>query len=105
VILVGTSTIDGSLPKKVLTFRGMEVIHQPQPQEAAWQVMKLVSDGKAEIAMKGKVETSDFLRAALNKELGYEQAACLPTVGCVEIPGFDRLILYQRRGAWWSLLI
>jgi phosphate butyryltransferase len=48
----------------------MQVLHNPQPREAAWQVMKLVSEGQADIAMKGKVETSDFLRAALAKELG-----------------------------------
>jgi phosphate butyryltransferase len=76
----------------------MEVIHVPQHREAAWEVMKLVSDGQAEIAMKGKVETSDFLRAALSKELGLRTGRLFSHVAAFEIPGFDRLIFISDAG-------
>lgn len=76
----------------------MEVIHQPDPRAAAYEVMKLVSQGQADIAMKGKVETSDFLRAALSKELGLRTGRLYTHVALFEIPGFDRLIFISDAG-------
>lgn len=76
----------------------MEVIHEPDPRRAAWQVMKLVSDGKADVAMKGKVETSDFLRAALSRELGLRLGRLFTHVAAFEIPGFDRLMFISDAG-------
>ena len=76
----------------------MEIVHAPQPRDAAWQVMKLVSEGKADVAMKGKVETSDFLRAALNKELGLRTGRLFTHVAVFEIPEFDRLIFISDAG-------
>jgi phosphate butyryltransferase len=76
----------------------MELIHVPRPREAAWQVMKLVSDGQADIAMKGKVETSDFLRAALSRELDLRIGRLFTHVAAFEIPGFDRLIFISDAG-------
>ncbi len=76
----------------------MEVIHVPQPHEAARQVMKLVSKGQADIAMKGKVETSDFLRAALDREVGLRTGRLFTHVAAFEIPGFDRLIFISDAG-------
>jgi phosphate butyryltransferase len=76
----------------------MEVVDVPRDQEAAWQVMKLVSEGQADIAMKGRVETSDFLRAALSKELGLRTGKLFSHVAAFEIPEFDRLIFISDAG-------
>ncbi len=76
----------------------MDVVHAPEPHEAAWQVMKLVSEGKADIAMKGRVETSEFLRAALSKELGLRTGRLFTHVAVFEIPLFDRLIFISDAG-------
>jgi phosphate butyryltransferase len=76
----------------------MQIVHAPQSREAAWQVMKLVSEGKADVAMKGKVETSDFLRAALSKELGLRTGRLFTHVAVFEIPEFDRLIFISDAG-------
>jgi phosphate butyryltransferase len=76
----------------------MQIVHIPQSREAAWNVMKLVSEGKADIAMKGKVETSDFLRAALSKELALRTGRLFTHVAAFEIPEFDRLIFISDAG-------
>ena len=99
VVLVG----DSDRIRQIATDEGfdisrMEVIHAPQYHEAAWTVMKLVSDGQAEIAMKGTVETSDFLRAALSKDLGLRTGRLFSHVAAFEIPGFDRLIFISDAG-------
>jgi phosphate butyryltransferase len=99
VILVGDGErIKQSADEESFDISRMEVIHAPHPREAAWQVMKLVSDGKADIAMKGKVETSDFLRAALSKDLSLRTGRLFTHVAAFEIPEFDRLIFISDAG-------
>jgi phosphate butyryltransferase len=99
VILVG----DGPMIQQIadeekFDISRMEVIHAPQSREAAWQVMKLVNDGRADIAMKGKVETSDFLRAALSKDLALRTGRLFTHVAAFEIPEFNRLIFISDAG-------
>ena len=99
VVLVGDGTMIRQIAaEQDFDISRMEVIHHPQPQEAAWQVMKLVSDGRADIAMKGKVETSDFLRAALSKDLGLRTGRLFTHVAVFQIPEFDRLIFISDAG-------
>jgi len=74
------------------------IIHESDPKTCANKVMELVSQGHAQIAMKGKVETGDFLRAALNKEYGLRRGNLLTHVGAFEIPGIDRLIFVSDAG-------
>jgi phosphate butyryltransferase len=76
----------------------MEVIHAPHPREAARLVMTLVNEGKADIAMKGNIETSDFLRAALSKEVGLRVGRLFTHVAAFEIPGFNRLMFISDAG-------
>jgi phosphate butyryltransferase len=99
VILVGDSErIHEIADREGFDISRMEVIHSPEPHEAAWQVMKLVSEGQADIAMKGRVETSVFLRAALSKELGLRTGRLFTHVAVFEIPLFDRLIFISDAG-------
>jgi len=74
------------------------IIHEPDLRLAARKVMELVNLGHAQIAMKGKIETGDFLRAALDKEAGLRVGRLLTHVGIFEIPGFDRLIFISDAG-------
>jgi phosphate butyryltransferase len=76
----------------------MEIVHQPEPRRAARMVMEMVSEGAADIAMKGKIETADFLRAALSKDLNVRQGRLFTHVAAMEIPDFDRLILITDAG-------
>ena len=99
LVLVG----DSELTRAIAASEGfdisrMELIHEPRSQDAAYQVMKLVSEGRVDIAMKGKVETSDFLRAALSKELALRTGRLFTHVAAFEIPGFDRLIFISDAG-------
>jgi len=99
VILVGDSDLTREIAaSESFDISRMELIHAPNPRDAAYQVMKLVSEGKADIAMKGKVETSDFLRAALSKELELRTGRLFTHVAAFEIPGFDRMIFISDAG-------
>jgi phosphate butyryltransferase len=99
VTLVGDSAAIAKIARdEGFDISRMEVIHAPDPREAAYQVMKLVSDGHADVAMKGKVETSDFLRSALSKELGLRTGKLFTHVAAFQIPEFDRLIFISDAG-------
>ncbi|MBC8249372.1 MAG: bifunctional enoyl-CoA hydratase/phosphate acetyltransferase [Anaerolineales bacterium] len=98
-ILVGDrATITEIAQEHSIEIRRMMIIHEPDPKLAARKVMELVGLGHAQIAMKGKIETGDFLRAALDKEAGLRVGRLLTHVGIFEIPGFDRLIFISDAG-------
>jgi phosphate butyryltransferase len=99
VILVGdTGVIREIASREGFDVSRMELIHCPQPRDAARQVMQLVSEGRADIAMKGKVETTEFLRAALSKDLNLRTGRLFTHVAAFEIPGFNRLIFISDAG-------
>lgn len=76
----------------------MMIVDEADPHQCARKVMGLVSQGNAQIGMKGKVETGNFLRAALDKEFGLRIGRLLTHVGAFEIPGTDRLVFVSDAG-------
>lgn len=98
-ILVGDqATIEGIARDHSIDLSALNVIHEPDPRLAAQRIMKVVSLGQAEVAMKGRMETGSFLRAALDKRIGLCTERLLTHVGVFEVPGFDRLILITDGG-------
>ena len=98
-ILVGDrAAITEIAQENSIDVRRMMIIQEPKPKQAARKVMELVRLGHAQMAMKGKIETGDFLRAALDKEAGLRMGRLLTHVGIYEIPGFDRLLFLSDAG-------
>lgn len=69
-----------------------EIVDEKDNVEAANLAAKLVSDKKADILMKGMVDTSVVLRAVLNKELNLRTGRTISHCAVFEVPHFDRLI-------------
>lgn len=67
------------------------IINSLDKTEASHIAAKLVSDKKADILMKGLVDTSIILKAVLNKELNLRTGKPISHCAVFEIPGFDRL--------------
>lgn len=83
--------------KKIADSIGMdlsdyEIINEKSPAKAALKAVELVSSGRANMVMKGLVDTANFLRGVLNKELGLRSGKLMSHVAVFEIPGYDRLI-------------
>ena len=98
-ILVGDATTIRSLADGLgLSLSAMQIIDVPDARQAAIRVMDLVRTGQADVAMKGHIDTGDFLRAALDRERGLRTGRLLSHVGIFEIPGFDRLLLVSDAG-------
>ncbi len=69
-----------------------EIIHEADAAKAALIAVELVSTGKADMVMKGLVDTANFLRAVLNKEKGLRTGKLMSHVAVFEVPGIDRLL-------------
>lgn len=59
--------------------------------EACLKAVELVSTGKADMVMKGLVDTSIILKSVLNKEIGLRTGNVLSHVAVFDIDGYDRL--------------
>lgn len=68
------------------------VLHVEDKVEACRTAVKLVRDGKADVLMKGLVDTSVILKAVLDKEIGLRDAPVLSHVAVFEVPGMERLL-------------
>jgi phosphate butyryltransferase len=63
------------------------------PDEAAARAVAMAREGKADVIMKGQVNTDNLLRAVLNKETGIlPKGRVLTHVTCAQLPVYDKLI-------------
>ncbi len=76
----------------------MQIIHQPEIQIAARRAMGLIAEGRAQIAMKGKIDTATFLRAALDRELGLRTGTLLSHIAVFDMQDLGRLLLISDAG-------
>ncbi len=66
------------------------------PDEAAAMAVALVRDGKADVLMKGLINTDNLLRAVLNKETGIlPKGNVLTHVTVAEIPSYSKLLMFS----------
>lgn len=71
---------------------GYEIIDEPDMIAASLKAVKLAHDGKVDMYMKGLIDTKDFLKSVLDKEVGLRTGNPLSHVGVFEVPGIDRLL-------------
>ena len=92
-ILVGDQDkIKGIADEIGMNLNDFEVIHEPDVQEAALKAVKLVHDKKADMYMKGLIDSKSFLKSILNKEVGLRTGKPLSHVCVFEIKGIERLL-------------
>ena len=93
-ILVGDQDKIKELAMKIdMDLSNFEIVHEPNNKKAALKAVQIVSEGNADMVMKGLVDTATFLRSVLNKEVGLRTGNLMSHVAVFEIEGFDRLIL------------
>lgn len=71
-----------------------EIINEPDTEAAALKSVELVHNGKADILLKGLLETKTFLKSVLNKEVGLRTGKMLSHVCVFEIEGINRLLFF-----------
>ena len=71
---------------------GYEIIDEPDMIEASLKAVKLAHDGKADMYMKGIIDTKNFLKSVLDKEVGLRTGGPLSHVCVFEVPGLEKLL-------------
>jgi len=71
-----------------------EIINETDIVTASLTAVKLVHDGKADMYMKGLLDTKTFLKSVLDKEAGLRTGKPLSHVCVFEVPGVDRLLFF-----------
>lgn len=71
---------------------GFEIIDEKDTMTAALTAVKLVHDGKADMYMKGLIDTKSFLKSVLDKEVGLRSGRTLSHVCVFEIEGVEKLL-------------
>lgn len=72
---------------------GYEIIDEPDVIEASLKAVKLAHDGKADMYMKGLIDSKNFLKSVLDKEVGLRTGGALSHVCVFDVPGVDQLLL------------
>ena len=92
-ILVGDqSKIEKVASEIGMDLSGYEIIHIEDNYEAGLKAVSLVSEGKADMYMKGLMDTKGFLKTVLDKEVGLRTGKPLSHVAVFEVEGIDHLL-------------
>ncbi len=93
----------GAEIRRLLREHGLEcaaddVVDVPDDAQAAVQAAAAVRDGRADVLMKGRVHTDDFLRGVLHKEHGLRTGLLMSHCFVLEHPREERLLLVTDAG-------
>lgn len=62
-------------------------------QEICDKAVEVVREGRAQVIMKGLLNTADVLRAALNKEHGLKHGPLITQFSFAQFPGYHKLVI------------
>ncbi|MBP1765568.1 MAG: pta 1 [Firmicutes bacterium] len=74
-----------------ISLDGFTIVNQTDKVEACRTAVLLVSSGKAQVLMKGIIDTAIILKAVLDKEIGLRTDNVLSHVAVADVDGYDRL--------------
>ena len=97
-ILVGDEKAILPLMKKVGVAATVRVVDEPDDAKACQRAVGLIREGSAQVLFKGLVNSTLFLRAALDKEKGLRTGRLLSHLAAFEIPRDDRLLFATDTG-------
>jgi len=92
--LVGNEMEIRSISEEIgLDLNGFEIINIIDLAEASLKAVELVSSGKADLVMKGLVDTGIILKAVLNKEIGLRTGNVLSHVAVFDVPTYHKILM------------
>ncbi|MBU2699600.1 phosphate butyryltransferase [Sporomusaceae bacterium BoRhaA] len=97
-ILVGNVDLIKPMLSKVGLPLDTPLVHEEDDSQAALIAVSLVKEGKADILMKGMVNSGTFLKAVLNSEVGLRTGRLLSHLAVFEIPGEQKLAFHTDGG-------
>ncbi|MGU9539038.1 phosphate butyryltransferase [Clostridium tepidum] len=93
-ILVGNAEKIQEIANEIdMKLEDYEIIHENDNRKAALKAVEIVSSGRADMVMKGLIDTANFLRAVLNKEIGLRTGKVMSHVAVFEVKKLEKLIM------------
>jgi len=93
-VLVGPiEAIKTMCQEKNLDWQRFEIVDADTQQDAAMKAVLLVSSGKADLLMKGHMETSTIMKAVLAKENNFRGPSLISHVSLIHLISKDRLFI------------
>jgi phosphate butyryltransferase len=97
-ILVGDESAIRAMAEDIGLPQSVRIIHESDMDRAALTAARLVHQGEAQILMKGLLNSSNFLHAALHADSGLRSGRLLSHVMAFEIPGEPKLVFHTDGG-------
>ena len=97
-ILFGDAREIDRLRKEIGYTGECKIINEPDDLAATKAAVKSVHNGEADVLMKGLINTSDYLRAVLNRDEGLRSGNLLSHFSAFEIPGRGRMLFLTDGG-------
>lgn len=98
-ILIGdASEINRIAKERKIDISKFEVIHEQEIEAAVNRAVLMVHTAKADMVMKGAVQSPTVLKAVLDKNIGLRTGRTLSHVAVFESPSYDRLMLMTDAG-------
>ena len=92
-ILVGDEARIREIASSIgMDLTGYEIIDEPDMIQASLKAVKLAHEGRADMYMKGLIDTKNFLKSVLDKEVGLRTGGVLSHVCVFDIPAIDQLL-------------
>lgn len=93
VLFGDTNGIKKAAQESGVDIAGMEIVHTGNEEQSARQAVHWVRQGRADMLMKGLLQTADLLHAVLNKQDGLRGPGILSHVSIACSPGLGRRVL------------
>jgi phosphate butyryltransferase len=93
-VLIGNQEmIEANAAENEIHLTDYEIIDIDDMKGAALKAVELVFSGKADMVMKGLVDTSIFLKAVLDKEIGLRTGNVLSHVALFDVPSYHKFLV------------
>ena len=98
-ILIGNrEKIKEIISKNDYVFNDEFIIDVENESAAAYKAVELVNMNQADFIMKGKIQTADLLRAAVDKEKGIRTGSLMSHFAILEVPNYHKLLVITDGG-------
>jgi phosphate butyryltransferase len=99
LLLVGDRPAISALCAQVgLQVDAANIIDAQGEEDSAAKAVALAAAGKADVLMKGKLQTAALLKAVLNKETGIRSGALMSHLAVLESPAYHKLLFVTDGG-------